>query len=312
MTQELHTASFKVVDAALDLQVATAHLLTDGFAVLQHEIHGVEDVQPDGLVGDLIGSGLLAALTLSLRHHGAQLGQQHIQGVIGFLLSMGKVGSSGSLESSAGGVAQDKDQPSVQSPGAEFQAAKDRAFSMSTSVASIAQHKQVSWQGIKDRFQWHTRIGTAHHSGMGRLALRGQCFAHLAVNLSKDWDTGDEALIAILQHLQSHLGFQGSVLSGAEGPNSHGRWKGHLGGQQLVVSGRTTQEFHSTGLQVVDATLDVQLTLAHQLTNGFAKLQQEIHAVVDVHLHRMAHQLLLGHSWAQVVTRFLGHTGQAL
>ena len=108
------------------------------------------------------------------------------------------------------------------------------------------------------------------------------------------------------------LGFQGSILRGADHAHGHGGWKGKLGGQQLVLSGRTTQEFHSTGLQVVDATLDVQLTLAHQLTNGFAKLQQEIHAVEDVHLHSMAHQLLLGHSWAQVVARFLGHTGQAL
>jgi len=82
---------------------------------------------------------------------------------------------------------------------------KPESSSQDTGVASIAKTKKVSWQGIKDRFQWHTRIGTAHHSGMGRLALRGQCFAHVAVNLSKNWDTGDETLIAILQHLQSHL-----------------------------------------------------------------------------------------------------------
>ena len=98
------------------------------------------------LVGDLIGGGLLATLTLSLRHHGAQLVQQHVQGVIGFLLSLRKVSRSRSLESSAGGVAQDKDQPSVQSPSAEFQAAKDGAFSMSTSwVSFLGQILNVDW-----------------------------------------------------------------------------------------------------------------------------------------------------------------------
>ena len=185
----------QVIDAALDLQLTTAHLLADGIAVLQHEIHGVEDVQlhclhrftrflgkrktgtpqkrlenalnkyqqvirqktkknrdistgwaprfptaephnPHSLAGDLICGGVPAALTFGLRHHGAQLVQQDVQGVVGSLL-LRKIGRSGSLESSAVGVAQHKDQPSVQSPGAEFQAPQSRAFSMSASFSSL-------------------------------------------------------------------------------------------------------------------------------------------------------------------------------
>ena len=179
----------QVIDAALDLQLTTAHLLADGIAVLQHEIHGVEDVQlhclhrftrffgkrktagkhaqqvstsnptkyktvrdistgwaprfptaephnPHGLAGDLICGGIPAALTFGLRHHGAQLVQQDVQGMVGSLL-LRKIGRSGSLESSAVGVAQHKDQPSVQSPGAEFQAPQSRAFSMSASFSSL-------------------------------------------------------------------------------------------------------------------------------------------------------------------------------
>ena len=189
-----------------------------------------------------------------------------------FGLLGGKERGGSSLESPTIGVTQHKNQLGVQSPSTELQTPKNASLSVGACVASITQNKEISGQSIKNSLQWHSWISASHNSSVGCLALQCQCLSHAAVYLSDQWSSYSKALIPFLQHLHGQVWFQSPILRRPYRVHSH-RWRNwQLWGQELILTGRTTKELHSTCLQMVDATLNIQLSFAHQITQWFGEL----------------------------------------
>ena len=116
----------------------------------------------------------------------------------------GQVSGGCTLDGPTVGMAQHEDQLSVQSTGAKLQASQDTPFRVRAGVSCVAQDKQVSWQGIKDSLQRHTRISTANDCSVWGLTLHGQSLSHALVHFGNG-STNHKALIAILETLQRKL-----------------------------------------------------------------------------------------------------------
>ena len=221
-------------------------------------------------------------------------------------------GLGGALDGTTGCVPEHEDQPGVQRTGAELQAAKHAALGMRAGVASVAQDKEVPRKGIKDSFQGHARICTANQSSVGSLAHLVQIRTHALVDLASCGGTHCEALIAILQHGQGMLWHHWLTLGSSDWAALDGRRHGALGGQQLGLLRRAAQELHSARLEVIDAALDLQVPFTHQVAQWLRELQEEVHGVEDVHLHRVSDELGLLDPLAQVLAGLLRHSSQAL
>ena len=65
---------------------------------------------------------------------------------------------------------------------AELQTAHHAAFGVSASVASIPQHKQITWHGIEHRVNWHTGICTAQDG-----SVRGPAHGSPKLHASSKW-----------------------------------------------------------------------------------------------------------------------------
>ena len=121
-----------------------------------------------------------------------------------------QVSGRGTLDGPAVGVAQHENQLSVQGPSAKLKAAQDTAFRMCAGVARVAQNKQIPWQSIEDGLQRHAGISAANQGSVGRLTLQCKGFSHAFVHLGNR-STFHKARISLLEILQSHLCFLGSV-----------------------------------------------------------------------------------------------------
>mmetsp|Transcript_36404 Transcript_36404/g.78595 ORF Transcript_36404/g.78595 Transcript_36404/m.78595 type:complete len:400 (+) Transcript_36404:463-1662(+) len=313
-TQKLDASGLQVIDSSMDLQLAARNLLTDGLAVLHEEIHGMEDVELHRECCDFLLCRLGTSFRHCLGHHGVQALQKYIQGIVGLrrLLLGRKVCCRRPLDGTAVGMSQHKDQLGVEGPGAELQAAQDTSLSVCAGVSSVTQNEQITRKSIEECLQRTTRIRAAHDGRVGRLTFGCQSLAHAAMHLSSSRNARHEALVSLFQGLQGQLGRHDSILRCADGTKGHGWWQRQIRRQQLRLAWGLTQKLHSASLEVIDATLDVQLSLADQLTQWLTELQQEIHGMEDVHLHSMRHQLLLGSTWAQLFTGILRHHGKTL
>mmetsp|Transcript_36373 Transcript_36373/g.78455 ORF Transcript_36373/g.78455 Transcript_36373/m.78455 type:complete len:217 (+) Transcript_36373:414-1064(+) len=211
----------QVVDAALDLNLPCSNLFSDEWAVLQKEVNGVEDVQLDGPVHDL---RLRCAFTQLLRRllcHVAEANQQGIQGFgdLRLVAALGlQVCCCGTLDGSAGCVSEHQDHLGLQGGNAELQAAKYAAFGVGAGVASIAQHKDVTRQGIKDGLQRCPGICTANDGSVWCLSHVNKLLAHFLVGSSCGRLSLDEARITLLQELQSLIRRHGRICGGAHVP----------------------------------------------------------------------------------------------
>ena len=95
-----------------------------------------------------------------------------------------------------------------------------------------------------------------------------------------------------LQHLQCQIRWHSLISTSAHSVhttisvarNNHGWRERHGTLEQFLLGGRLSKEFHGAGLEVVDATLDLNLATSHTLSNGLTELQQEVHGVEDVDL----------------------------
>mmetsp|Transcript_65697 Transcript_65697/g.104374 ORF Transcript_65697/g.104374 Transcript_65697/m.104374 type:complete len:205 (-) Transcript_65697:1772-2386(-) len=151
-TQKLHASGLQVIDSSMDLQIAAGNLLADGLAVLHEEIHGMEDVELHCECCNFLLCRLGASFGHRLSHHRVQALQKYIQGIVGLLLLLlgRKVGCRRTLDGTAVGMSQHKDQLSFQGPGAELQAAQDTSFSVCAGVSSVTQNEQIARKSIEE------------------------------------------------------------------------------------------------------------------------------------------------------------------
>mmetsp|Transcript_49458 Transcript_49458/g.88993 ORF Transcript_49458/g.88993 Transcript_49458/m.88993 type:complete len:283 (+) Transcript_49458:235-1083(+) len=242
------------------------------------------------MIRDLLLCALATQLLVSLLRHGGEAGKQRFQGS----LPLGRgsalhIRGGGTLNGTAGGVAQDQDQSGLQSSSAELQAAGDAATGVGDRVPCVSQHEDVARQHIEDELQRDPGVRAAHDGGVRSLAHGGQGLAHLAVKLPSHGAAVAEALVAVLHDLQGHLRIHGFVLGGAHSCVSQCTVHGgrQLGGrrQELLLKRGMPEELHPASLQVVDATLEVHLAAGNGLADRLAELQKEAHSLEDVHLH---------------------------
>ena len=163
---------------------------------------------------------------------------------------------------------------------------------MSAGVASVAEHEEVSGHRIEDGVDGHSRVCTAKDGAVGRLAALHQGLAHVPGGSRCCGRACSKAFVALLQQLQGRLGLHCKVGTGTDAVHAvvgccaarHGRWDRHAGLQQLGLLRALPQEFHTACLQIIDATVDLNLTASHSLTDGLTEAQQKVHGVEDVHL----------------------------
>ena len=80
-----------------------------------------------------------------------------------------------------------------------------QAASQTTSVAGIAQHKDVTWHSIKDSLEGRTRIGATDDGSVGCLAFIHQLVPLDVLSLGTQGSSCHESTVAILQQLQGIL-----------------------------------------------------------------------------------------------------------
>ena len=111
----------------------------------------------------------------------------------------------GTIYSTTLGVTQDEDKTSTQLSSAEFQAAHHAALGMRAGVASVAKHKDVTRQGVKESLQRTSGISASNDGGVWGLSLAVQLLSHDRIHLRRLWLPLDKALVPFLQEPQCQL-----------------------------------------------------------------------------------------------------------
>ena len=325
LSQPSHTAAVQIIDTSFDLDLTGLDLALQNGAVLHKEVHGVEDIHLHRMHRDLLLFGGTAQLLLRPLGHVVQPLEECTEGVGGLVPGLALVAHvvlRGTVDGTALGVAQDKNELRAKSAGAKLERAHHAALGVNASVAGVAEHEEISRQTIENQLKWHPRVRTAEDGRVWRLANRRQSFPHLRIDSASNGSTHSKALVAFLQELQGCLCRHRRVLGSpdAMGTNerqgvsgvAHGGRELHLRRQELCLLRRGPEEVHLTSLQLIDRTVDFQVSALGQGPNGLAELQEEVDRVEDVHLHRRACDL----GGAGCTTHLLGclacHGSQAL
>eukprot|EP00437_Effrenium_voratum_P011992 CAMPEP_0181450874 /NCGR_PEP_ID=MMETSP1110-20121109/28398_1 /TAXON_ID=174948 /ORGANISM="Symbiodinium sp., Strain CCMP421" /LENGTH=372 /DNA_ID=CAMNT_0023575103 /DNA_START=38 /DNA_END=1154 /DNA_ORIENTATION=- len=294
-TQELHATALEIIDSPLDLQLAILQLLADELALPVEELDGVEDIQLHCMAGDVLLRGIRSQLFSGLRDHHAESIQQLVQSLVDLRLHSR---SATRLEEhlrcatdgAAAGMAQHEDQLCAYRSNREFQGSHDAPLGMSARVPCIAQNEDIPRHGIENGLQRRQRICRAQNRRVGSLPLSHQGLAHLGTQLSRDGRTDGEALVALAEQPQRLIRFGGAIQGGADRERQHRGRQGDVGSQELCLLRRRTHELHSTGFEMVDATMDLQLPCNHPISERPAEPQKEVDRVEDVHFDRMVHE----------------------
>mmetsp|Transcript_65697 Transcript_65697/g.104373 ORF Transcript_65697/g.104373 Transcript_65697/m.104373 type:complete len:354 (-) Transcript_65697:68-1129(-) len=189
---------------------------------------------------------------------------------------------------------------------------------MRARVPSVPQDKQLSRCCVEDRVDWDARVGAAKNGTVRRLVVFHQGLAHGIRGLASSWGTSSKALVALLQHRQRQVGRDPFICTGAHTMQTsllhcdHGRWDGHAAFQQFFLQRRLAQKLHRSSLQVVDATLDLNLSSLDHLADTFAEAQEKVHGVEHVHLHSMSGHFIRACCWSHLLCGFLGHGAKIL
>mmetsp|Transcript_38338 Transcript_38338/g.68559 ORF Transcript_38338/g.68559 Transcript_38338/m.68559 type:complete len:575 (+) Transcript_38338:530-2254(+) len=300
---ELHLACLELVHSALNLELTGTSELPDGFAELQEEVDGVENIHLHRRRRDVCSAlGGPTELLGSLGSDGSQALQESLQGAAwslgGGSLFRGEVRASSPCQGSAVRVAHDDDEPAAELSHAELQAPDKATFGMRASIAGIAQHEQITGGCVKDRLDWRTRVGTADDRSVWSLALVHQSLPHVLRGGRCSRRSCGVPLVARLQQFQRLLRRHGGRFGGPDSArrrflDQDRRRQRGLGLDQRRLVWGGPQEFHLACLQLIDATMDLELATLDLLSEALAVLQQEIHCLEDVHLHGVGRHLLI-------------------
>mmetsp|Transcript_24263 Transcript_24263/g.50313 ORF Transcript_24263/g.50313 Transcript_24263/m.50313 type:complete len:357 (+) Transcript_24263:1678-2748(+) len=189
---------------------------------------------------------------------------------------------------------------------------------MRARVPSIPQDKQLSRRCVEDRVDRDARVGTAKNGTVRRLVVFHQRLAHGIRSLASSWGTGSKALVALLQHRQRQVRRHPFIRTGAHTMQTslllcdHGRWDGHAAVQQFFLQRRLAQKLHRSSLQMVNATLDLNLSSLDHLADTLAEAQEKVHGVEHVHLHSMSGHFIRACPRSHLLRGFLGHGAKIL